>query len=82
MAIADFDYSPDPVSLEAGGTITWTNEDSAAHTATARPEAPAEFDTETLEQNDTGEATLDVPGTYEYFCRFHGTMVANVEVVE
>src|SRR6476620_3555620 len=33
--ISDFAYDPDPVTVKAGGTITWTNSDPAEHTATA-----------------------------------------------
>ena len=83
VAIADFEYDPDPVTLQAGGTITWTNEDTAAHTATSDPDAaPAEFDTGALEQGDSDEVALDEPGTYEYVCSFHATMGGTVEVVE
>ncbi len=34
--IKDFTYSPDPVMIAVGGTVTWTNQDSVPHTATAQ----------------------------------------------
>lgn len=81
-AIADFEYDPDPVTIEAGGSVTWTNEDTASHTASSDDGAPAECDTGTLDKGDSKKLTLDAPGTYAYHCDFHATMTATVEVVE
>lgn len=82
VQVADFAYDPNPVTVEAGGTVTWENGDSAPHTASSDDGTPSEFDTGTLEQGDSGEVTLDDPGTYAYHCDFHATMTATVEVVE
>src|SRR4051794_29031467 len=35
VQIVEFTYDPDPVVVQAGGKVTWQNEDSAPHTATA-----------------------------------------------
>ncbi len=63
--------------MTAGTTVTWTNQDDAAHTSTARDES---FDTGTLDQGDAGDVTLDEPGTYDYYCRFHQFMNGTIEV--
>ena len=34
--IKDFTYVPDPVEIPVGATVTWTNSDTAPHTATAQ----------------------------------------------
>jgi plastocyanin len=75
--IADFKYDPETVVVEAGTKVTWTNSDSAPHTATADDSS---FDTGDLDKGDSGTVTLDEPGTFSYYCRFHPFMKATVEV--
>ena len=75
--IVEFLYEPEEVTVAAGTTVTWTNQDKAPHTSTARDES---FDTGTLKKGDSGEVVLDAPGTYEYFCRFHQFMNGTIEV--
>ncbi len=77
--IADFKYAPPTVTVQAGGTITWTNSDSAPHTATA--DNQKDFNTDTLNQGDSKEITFDKTGTYKYFCLFHPFMHGTVEVI-
>jgi plastocyanin len=77
IEIADFMYGPDPVTVDAGTKLTWTNADEAPHTATADD---GSFDTGTLKLDDSGGATLDQPGTYAYYCRFHPFMKGTIEV--
>jgi plastocyanin len=75
--ISDFKYMPAAVTVSAGTKVTWTNSDDAAHTATADDDS---FDTGDLDRGDSKTITLDEPGTYSYFCRFHPFMKATVEV--
>jgi plastocyanin len=75
--IADFEFDPDAVTVEAGTEVSWTNSDDAPHTATADDES---FDTGDLDRGDSGRVTFDQPGTFSYYCRFHPFMKATVEV--
>jgi plastocyanin len=75
--IVEFVYEPEEVTVAAGTTVTWTNQDKAPHTSTARDDS---FDTRTLKMGDSGEIVLDTPDTYEYFCRFHQFMNGTIEV--
>lgn len=75
--IVEFLYEPEDVTVAAGSTITFVNQDKAPHTATADDSS---FDTEKLAQGDEAEVTFDEPGSYSYYCRFHAFMKANVEV--
>jgi len=79
VQIVEFSYEPDPVVVQAGGKVTWQNEDSAPHTATADDDS---FDTGTIEQGKIGSATFKEAGTFTYFCEIHPTMHGTVEVVE
>jgi plastocyanin len=77
VEIADYKFDPDPIEVDAGTKVTWTNDDDAPHTATADD---GSFDTDTLDKGQSGSVTLDQPGTYTYFCRFHAFMKGTVEV--
>jgi plastocyanin len=76
--ISNFEYAPDPVTVKAGGTITWTNSDPDEHTATSDDHKT--FDTGTLEKGDSKTVTLTKPGTYTYVCSFHAFMHGTVVV--
>lgn len=74
VTVATFAFAPDPLEVEAGTTITFTNEDDIDHTVTAGTrEAPTPdvFDGPLIERGATFELTLDEPGTYDYFCQIH-----------
>jgi plastocyanin len=79
VEIVDFAYEPDPVVVQVGGKVTWLNQDSAPHTATADD---GSFDTGTLEQGKLKSETFKQAGTYTYFCEIHPFMHGTVEVVE
>jgi plastocyanin len=78
VKIVEFTYQPDPVSVQVGGKVTWQNEDTAPHTATADD---GSFDTETIEQGKLKSETFKQAGTYPYFCEIHPDMRGTVEVV-
>jgi plastocyanin len=79
VKIVEFVYGPDPVTIQVGGKVTWQNEDTAPHTATADD---GSFDTGTLERGKIKSETFKQAGTYTYFCEIHPTMHGTVEVVE
>jgi plastocyanin len=79
VQIVEFAYEPEPVVVQVGGKVTWQNEDTAPHTATADD---GSFDTGTIEKGKLGSATFKEPGTFTYHCEIHPTMHGTVEVVE
>lgn len=79
VQIVEFTYEPDPVVVQAGGKVSWQNEDTAPHTATADD---GSFDTGTIDKGKLGSATFKEAGTFTYFCEIHPTMHGTVEVVE
>ena len=85
VTINTFDFQPDPLTVEAGTTITFENQDSINHSVTPgtreQPE-PELFDEGVMEaKGDTYELTLDEPGTYAYFCKFHPGEGMTAEIV-
>jgi plastocyanin len=79
VEIVDFSYDPDPVRIQVGGKVTWLNQDSSPHTATADD---GSFDTGTLEEGKLKSETFKEPGTIEYHCSIHPEMHGTIEVVE
>jgi len=65
--------SPVPV----GSTVTWTNDDTTIHTATSEEGG---FDTSIIAPGQTGEATLEKAGEFEYICTLHPFMTGTVTV--
>ncbi len=82
VPIADFKYVPAAISVATGTTITWTNRDSAPHTATsgASPSPDGLFDTGILKKGQSKKIKLSKPGTFEYYCELHAFMKGTVTV--
>jgi plastocyanin len=78
LTIANYAFDPTPLTVRAGATITVTNTDRTAHTATASSGA---FDSGTLKPGQPGHFTLKTPGTYPYICQFHAFMTGTIKVV-
>lgn len=70
-------YAPNPIVLSPGGTVTWTNNDSTAHTATADD---GSWNSGTIASGGKYSRTFPSAGTFTYHCTFHRGMVATVTV--
>jgi len=78
-------FIPAEVTIDVGGTVTWSNDDSAAHTVTSGSAADGPdgvFDSSLFMAATTFSATIDEAGTYPYFCMVHPWMVGTVIVQE
>jgi len=76
--IADFAFRPGSITVTAGETISWTNDDAAPHTATADD---GSFDTGQLAEGASGSHTFTTAGTFAYHCAIHPSMHGTVTVV-
>ena len=64
-------FHPDPLTITAGDTVTWTNKDVATHTVT--DEGPAKtFDSGNIAFNGTYTHTFNTAGNFTYYCTIHG----------
>jgi len=79
-------FLPSTVVITAGGTVTWENTDTAAHTAssgTAAGGPDGVFDSSLVMAGGSYSVTLDDAGTYPYFCMVHpwmsGTVIVEAE---
>jgi len=76
-------YTPSTVTISAGGTVTFTNTDTAPHTSTSGTAANGPdgiFDTSLIMMNASYDVTLSDAGTYPYFCMVHPWMEGTIIV--
>ena len=78
VTIADFEFGPDTLTVEAGTTVRWTNDDDAAHSVQASE--GEEFESDDLAQGDTFEHQYAEAGEYPYDCGIHSYMRGTVVV--
>lgn len=78
VTIRDFAFDPGSVTIKAGETVAWTNQDSATHTATT---LDGGCDTSSIAKGATVALTFPAAGTYTYHCKIHATMPQATVVV-
>ncbi len=72
----NFALSPAAVEVTVGGSVTWTNEDSATHNL----QGDGGIVSGDLAQGATYTKTFDTAGTFNYHCVIHPTMTGQVIV--
>ena len=80
---ADGCFIPNTVTIDVGGTVTWENNDTAAHTSTggSASDGPSGvFDSSLIMAGSSFSHTFDSTGTYDYFCMVHPWMAGTVIV--
>jgi plastocyanin len=80
VMIRDFAFVPPELSVPAGSTVSWTNEDGTTHTV--RDSEGTVIASSNLGQGDTYTVTFDEAGTYDYICTIHTNMTGTVTVTE
>lgn len=77
VAIRDFAFSPRSITIRVGDTVTWTNHDSVAHSATARG---GTFDTGLIDEGESRSVRFTIGGTYRFVCTPHPDMTGTIVV--
>jgi plastocyanin len=77
VQISNFAFSPPTLTIAVGDTVTWTNGDEAAHTATSMEGA---FDSGNLDSGQAFSFTFTEPGAYAYRCDYHSGMQGTIVV--
>jgi len=75
--IDNFTFAPAELTVKAGTTVTWHNEDDIPHTVASSSRL---FKSKALDTDDSFSFTFTAPGTYEYFCSLHPRMTGSVVV--
>jgi plastocyanin len=86
---SDKPFNPSPLSVKAGDTVIWRNDDVEIHTVTSSGNSSSTFamtnknrelDSGPLNPRQTFEHTFEKPGNYNYFCMIHPSMTGEVVV--
>lgn len=89
VTVADFSFSPTPLTIKVGTVVTWTNNGGAAHTSTADG---GTWDSGQLAagtggaygmSGGTGDSyshTFSATGTFTYHCANHAQMTGTITV--
>jgi plastocyanin len=64
--VKSYRFDPETIEIQAGQTVTWTNEDNFTHTVEVEGQGDHK-----VGQGESVEITFDDPGTYEYVCTLH-----------
>lgn len=75
VSIANFAFDPAQITVAAGSTVAWTNNDSVPHTVTAQDGA---FDSGILDPGASFSWTFAQPGSFAYLCQLHPQMQGSV----
>jgi len=70
-------FSPNPLNVSVGTTVTWMNNDTTTHDATANNGA---FTTGNIAPGASASVKMQTAGTFAYHCAIHPGMVATVTV--
>ena len=79
VRIKDFAYAPARLTVPAGTTVRFVNDDTEAHTVTA---VDRSFDSGGLDSGESWTHRFAAPGTFAYFCAIHPYMHGTVVVTK
>ena len=77
VKISNLTFAPQAITVAAGSTVTWVNDDDLPHTVTAVDKS---FRSKPLDTGDSFSFTFAKPGEYAYFCSIHPMMTGKVLV--
>lgn len=77
--ISDFKFNPATLTVPAGTTVTWTNQDEEPHTVAAKD---GSFHSPAMDTHATYSFTFTTPGSYDYICSIHPFMTGTVVVTK
>ena len=77
VTIQNFAFSPTPLTIRAGDTVTWTNRDGAQHSAFFNDG----FETLVLSQGQSASLVFTSAGTLNYVCGIHGAAMPGTVIV-
>ena len=77
IEIKEFMFTPNPLTVKAGATVTWLNMDDEPHTVVSNT---AMFRSGALDTKDSFSFKFAQPGTYHFTCSIHPRMVGTIVV--
>ena len=79
IEIANFVFATETLFVKVGDKITWVNMDIVPHTATAKDRS---WDTGLINSGDSATIVVSTNMEGSYFCEYHPTMIAQLNVAE
>ncbi|HEY7801760.1 MAG TPA: plastocyanin/azurin family copper-binding protein, partial [Dehalococcoidia bacterium] len=73
-------YAPNPITINVGDSVTWTNNGPTTHTVTSDSGSAMSFDSGNLPAGQTFTETFPAAGTFTYHCTIHPSMTGSVVV--
>ncbi len=77
VKIDNFTFAPQRITVKAGTTVTWINDDDIPHTVASSTKL---FKSRALDTKDKFSFMFATPGVYEYFCSLHPHMTGAIVV--
>jgi len=77
VAIENYEFQPDPITVAVGSTVVWTNRDEVNHNVVSKDRL---FSSPELEPGHHFEFTFQKSGRFDYFCSLHPEMKGRVIV--
>jgi plastocyanin len=78
VAIDNFTFAPQTLTVKAGTVVTWTNRDDIPHGIAATDSTFTR--SKALDTGDSYSFKFTTPGTYKYFCYVHPHMTGTIVV--
>ena len=82
VSVQAFQFTPSPMTVKPGTTVTWVNRDDIQHTVTAGvpDQRSGKFDLRLAGDGTSAGTTFSEPGVYPYFCSRHRSMRGEIRV--
>lgn len=81
VSIIGFAFVQANITVKKGTMVTWTNNDTTAHTVTETDSQDGP-NSQDLNQGQTYSFTYNTAGTFKYHCSIHSSMTGSVTVTE
>lgn len=79
VILQNYAFNPSTISVKAGTTVTWTNQDNTAHKIVSDT-GQHELESNDMIKGEIYEHTFNTAGTYTYHCAIHPSMKGTVIV--
>ena len=74
--ITNYSFNPANLTINKGAMVTWTNNDSVAHTVNS----PGNFNFGNIDPGKSYSRIFNIVGTYSYHCSSHSYMTGTITV--
>jgi plastocyanin len=79
VTMQGYAFTPATLTVPAGSTVTWTNQDTAPHDVKTTS-GPVQIHSPMLNKGESWSFTFTTAGSYAYYCTVHPNMTAGIAV--